>query len=93
MLKPLADRVVIRVKEEEEKSAGGILLSSNAQEKPQVGEIVAVGTGKTTKDGQKIALEVKVGDQVLFSKYGGDKVKVDGEELLITKESDILAIL
>lgn len=93
MLKPLADRVVLRVTKEEEKTVGGIVLTSNAQEKPRTAEIVAVGPGKTTKDGQVIAPEVKVGDTVIFAEYGGSKVKIDGEELLIAKESDLLAIV
>ncbi|MDR0297951.1 MAG: co-chaperone GroES [Streptococcaceae bacterium] len=93
MLKPLADRVILRVKEEEEQSAGGILLATSAQEKPQTAEVVAVGPGKTTKDGTLIALAVKPGDTVIFSKYGGDKVKFEGEEFLIARESDLLAIL
>ena len=93
MLKPLADRVVLRVKEEEEKTVGGIVLASNAQEKPRTAEVIAVGPGKTTDNGNVIAPSVKVGDVVIFSEYGGSKVKVDGEEYLIARESDLLAVL
>ncbi|MBB5888021.1 co-chaperone GroES [Lactovum miscens] len=93
MLKPLADRVVLRVKEEEEKTVGGIVLTSAAQEKPRTAEVVAVGAGKRNEEGNLIPLEVKVGDTVIFSEYGGSKVKVEGEEFLITHESDLLAIL
>lgn len=92
-LKPLADRVVLRVKEEEEKTVGGIVLASNAQEKPRTAEVVAVGPGTTTKEGQTITPTVKVGDVVIFAEYGGSKVKIDGEEFLITRESDLLAVL
>ncbi|MFV0556832.1 MAG: co-chaperone GroES [Lactovum sp.] len=93
MLKPLADRVVLRIKEEEEKTVGGIVLTSNAQEKPRTAEVVAVGPGRRSEDGQLIIPEVKVGDQVVFAEYGGSKVKIEGEEFLITHESDLLAIL
>ena len=93
MLKPLADRVVLRIKEEEEKSLGGIVLASAAQEKPQVAEVVAVGPGKTTPHGIVIAPTVQVGDAVLFEKFAGTNVKFEGEDFLIIKESDILAIV
>lgn len=93
MLKPLADRVVLRVKEEEEKTVGGIVLASSAQEKPRTAEVVAVGPGKRNEEGNLIPLEVKVGDVVVFAEYGGSKVKLDGEEYLITRESDLLAVL
>ncbi|MFC4651382.1 co-chaperone GroES [Lactococcus nasutitermitis] len=93
MLKPLADRVVLRIKEEKEKSIGGIVLASAAQEKPQTAEVIAVGAGRTTNHGTVIAPTVKVGDQVIFEKFGGTTVKIDGEEVLIVKESDILAIV
>lgn len=92
MLKPLADRVVIRLVEREEKTASGIVLPDTAKEKPQEGEIVAVGEGRY-EDGKRIALDVKVGDRVIYSKYAGTEVKVDNEELLILRESDILAIV
>lgn len=93
MLKPLADRVVLRVKEEEEKSIGGIVLASAAQDKPQTAVVVAVGPGKTTSEGTLIAPTVKVGDSVVFEKFAGSKIKVEGEELLIAHESDLLAIV
>lgn len=93
MLKPLADRVVLRIKEEEEKSLGGIVLASAAQEKPQVAEVVAVGPGKTTPHGTVIAPALQVGDAVLFEKFAGTNVKFEGEDFLIIKESDILAIV
>jgi chaperonin GroES len=93
MLKPLADRVVLRVKEEEEKTVGGIVLASAAQEKPRTAEVVAVGPGKRNDEGKLIPLDVKVGDVVVFAEYGGSKVKIDGEEYLITRESDLLAVL
>lgn len=93
MLKPLENRVLLRVKQEEEKSIGGIVLASAAQEKPQTAEVVAVGPGKTTNHGILIAPTVKVGDTVIFEKFAGRSIKVDGEELLIIKESDLLAIV
>ncbi len=92
MLKPLADRIVIKVLEEEEKTPGGIVLPDTAKEKPQVGEVIAVGPGRTLDNGQKVAPEVKKGDKVVFSRYGGTEVKIDGEEYLIMREGDILAI-
>lgn len=92
MLKPLGDRVVIKVIEEDEKTPGGIVLPDTAKEKPTVGEIIAVGTGRVLDNGQKVAPEVKKGDKVVFSRYGGTEVKIDGEEYLIMRESDILAI-
>jgi len=92
VLKPLGDRVVIKVIEEEEKTPGGIVLPDTAKEKPIVGEVVAVGPGRTLDNGQKVAPEVKKGDKVVFSRYGGTEVKIDGEEYLIMRESDILAV-
>lgn len=92
MLKPLGDRVVVRALEREEKTAGGILLPDTAKEKPQEGEIVAVGQGRY-EDGKRVALDVKVGDKVIFSKYAGTEIKVQDEEVLILRESDILAII
>ena len=91
-IRPLHDRVVIRRVEEETKTAGGILLPGSAAEKPSQGEIIAVGNGQITDNGVR-ALDVKVGDTVLFGTYAGTTVKVSGEELLIMKESDILAVL
>ncbi len=92
-IRPLHDRVVIRRVEEETKTAGGILLPGSAAEKPAQGEVLAVGNGQVTDSGDVRALDVKVGDKVLFGTYAGTTVKVDGEELLIMKESDILAVL
>jgi chaperonin GroES len=90
-LEPLDDRVVLRRLEAESKTAGGILLPDTAKEKPQRAEVVAVGPGKILDDGKRATLDVKVGDTVLFGKYSGTEVKVDGEELLIVRESDLLA--
>jgi chaperonin GroES len=92
-LKPLADRVIVRQSEAEEKTASGIVLPDTAKEKPQEGKVVAVGSGAINKDGVRIALEVKEGDRVLFSKYAGTEVKYEGKEYLIMKESDIHAVL
>ncbi len=91
-LKPLADRVVVKPIEQEEKTAGGIVLPDTAKERPQEGEVVAVGEGKLLDNGERVPPQVKVGDRVLFAKYGGTEVKVDGVEYLILRESDILAI-
>jgi chaperonin GroES len=92
-IKPLADRVMIKPSPAEEKSKGGIILPDTAKEKPVVGEIVAVGPGKVGDDGKKIAMEVKVGDKVLYGKYSGTEVTVEGEEYLIMREADIFAIV
>jgi len=92
-IKPLADRVVIKSLEEDEKTASGIFLPDTAKEKPQKGRVLAVGPGKVVESGVRQALEVKTGDTVIFAKYAGTEIKVDGEEVLILKESDILAIL
>ncbi|ALE02994.1 co-chaperone GroES [Bartonella ancashensis] len=91
--RPLHDRVVVRRVESENKTAGGIIIPDTAKEKPQEGEIVAVGNGALDDHGKRIPLEVKEGDRVLFGKWSGTEVKVDGEELLIMKESDIMGIL
>lgn len=91
-IRPLHDRIVVRRTEEEQKTAGGILLPGSAQEKPQQGEVLAVGNGQVTEQGVR-ALDVKVGDTVLFSQYAGQTVKVGGEELLIMKEADVLGVL
>ena len=93
MLKPLGDRVVIRVLEQEEKTASGIFLPDTAKEKPSQGEVVAVGPGKVQDDGKRVALDVKVGDKIIFSKYAGTEVKVEGTKYLIVSERDILAII
>jgi len=92
-LRPLNDRVVVRRIEEEEKTPGGIIIPDTAKEKPIQGEVLAVGTGKLMDDGNRRPLDVKVGARVVFSKYAGTEVKVEGEELLIMREDDILAII
>ena len=91
--RPLHDRVLVRRVEAEEKTAGGIIIPDSAKEKPAEGEIVAVGTGARSEDGKVTPLDVKVGDRVLFGKWSGTEVKVDGEDLLIMKESDILGVI
>ncbi len=92
-IKPLADRVVIKPSQAEERTKGGIILPDTAKEKPVVGQVVAVGPGKVTDDGKKIAPEVKVGDKVLYGKYSGTEVNVDGDDYLIMREADIFAIM
>ena len=92
-LKPLADRLVVEPLEQEEVTAGGIILPETAKEKPQQGKVLAAGSGRIGKDGAKIAMEVKEGDKVLYAKYAGTEFKVEGEELLIVSEKDILAIV
>jgi chaperonin GroES len=90
-LQPLADRVVVRPIEREEKTKSGIYLPDTAKEKPQEGEVLAVGPGRVSDDGKRIAPDVKVGDVVVYAKYGGTEIKLDDEELMILRESDILA--
>jgi chaperonin GroES len=90
---PLHDRVLVRRIEAEEKTAGGIIIPDTAKEKPQEGEVVAVGKGAKDEDGERIEMDVKVGDKILFGKWSGTEVKVGGEDLIIMKESDILGIL
>jgi len=92
-VKPLADRVIVKPLEAEQKTAGGIIIPDNAKEKPQKGEVVAVGPGKISDSGQKLAMEVKKGDKVLYGKYSGSEVTVDGIEYMIMRESDILAVI
>ncbi len=92
-LKPLADRVIVKPMEAAEKTKGGIILPDTAKEKPIEGTIVAVGPGKVTEDGKQVKLEVKDGDKVLYGKYSGTEVTVEGEEYLIMRESDIFAII
>lgn len=92
-IKPLADRVIVKPLEAEEKKQGGIIIPDTAKEKPMQGEVVAVGPGKISDSGQKVAMEVKKGDKVLYGKYSGTEVTVDGEDYLIMRESDIFAIL
>jgi chaperonin GroES len=91
-LKPLGDRLIVRAIEEEEKTASGLVLPDTAKEKPQKGKVLAVGDGKVNEDtGKRTPLDVKEGDEVLYSKYGGTEIKVDGEDLLVLRESDVLA--
>jgi chaperonin GroES len=92
-IKPLADRVVVKPSEEMETMKGGIIIPDTAKEKPMQGEIIEVGPGKTTEEGKRLALEVKKGDRILYGKYSGTEVTVDGKELLIMRESDIFAII
>jgi chaperonin GroES len=93
MLRPLGDRIVIELVESEEKTASGIVLPDSAKEKPQEGKVVAVGTGRVLESGERVALEVSVGDRIIFSKYAGTEVKYQGTEYLILRESDILAVV
>ena len=90
-LQPLADRLVVKPIEKEEVTKGGIVLPDIAKEKPQEGEVLAVGPGRLSEDGKRIAMEVKVGDIVVYAKYGGTEIKIEDEELIILRESDILA--
>ena len=92
-LKPLADRVIIKPSASEEKTKGGLFVPDTAKEKPVIGEVVAVGPGKVTEDGKKITPEVKVGDKVLYGKYSGTEVTMEGEEFLIMREADIFAVV
>ena len=92
-IKPIGDRVVIKAIAQEQKTKSGIVLPDTAKEKPQEGEVLAVGTGRTLENGEKSPMEVKAGDKVIFSKYAGTEIKVDGEEVLILNERDILAII
>ena len=91
--RPLHDRVVVRRVESEEKTAGGIIIPDTAKEKPQEGEIIAVGPGARDETGKLVPLDVKVGDRILFGKWSGTEVKIDGEDLLIMKESDVMGVI
>ena len=90
-LQPMADRVLVKPIEKEEMTKSGIYLPDTAKEKPQEGEVLAVGPGKMSEDGKRIAMDIKVGDTVIYAKYGGTEIKIDDEELIILRESDILA--
>jgi chaperonin GroES len=92
-LKPLGDRVLVKPAPKEEKTATGLYISSGAQEKPQRGEVIAVGAGKMDDNGNRIPVDVKVGDQVFYGKFGGNEVKVDGEDLLLLRADDIYAVI
>ena len=91
--RPLHDRVLVKRVKEEEKTKGGIIIPDTAQEKPQEGEVIGVGPGGRDEDGERIPMDVKVGDRILFGKWSGTEVKIDGEELLIMKESDIMGVI
>jgi chaperonin GroES len=92
-LRPLADHIVVKLVSTEEKTKGGLYLPDTAQEKPQEGEVVAVGSGRVLDNGQKLPLEVKVGDRIIFSKYSGSEITVDGEKFVIFSERDVLAVI
>ncbi|RJQ41138.1 MAG: co-chaperone GroES [Dehalococcoidia bacterium] len=91
-IKPLADRLVVKPMEREEKTKSGLILPDTAKEKPQEGEVIAVGPGKMSDEGTRIAMDVKVGDIVIYARYGGTEIKLDDEELIILRESDVLAV-
>jgi len=92
-IRPLHDRILVQRTEEEQKSKGGIIIPDTAKEKPQEGKVIAVGKGKISDDGKQIPLDVKVGDKILFSKYGGSDIKIEGEEYVIMREDDVLGII
>ena len=92
-IRPLHDRLIVKRLEEEEKTKGGIIIPDNAKEKPQQGEVIAVGSGKVLEDGKRQPLEIKKGDKVLFGKYSGTEIKIDGSEYLMMREEDILGVI
>ena len=92
-IRPLHDRLIVKRLEEEEKTKGGIIIPDSAKEKPVEGKVIAVGAGRVKKDGTKLPMEVKKGDRILFAKYGGTEVKIDGEDHLIMREEDVLGII
>ncbi len=92
-IRPLHDHIIVRRVKEEEKTKGGIIIPDTAKEKPQEGKVVAVGKGKILKDGKVVPLDVKKGDRILFSKYAGNEIKIDGEEHLIIREEDVLGVI
>ena len=92
-LRPLGDRVLVKPEKAEQKTASGLYISSGAQEKPQRGEVIAVGAGKLDDKGERIPVDIKVGDVVIYGKYGGNEVKIDGEEYLLMRDSDIYAVV
>lgn len=92
-VRPLHDRIIIKRSAEEERSKGGIIIPDNAKEKPHQGDVVAVGNGKVLEDGKKIPLEVKKGDRILFGKYSGSEIKIDGDEYLMIREDDVMGII
>jgi len=92
-IRPLHDRIIVERLEEETKTAGGLIIPDTAKEKPQQGKIVAVGKGKMTEDGKILALDVKVGDKILFGKYAGNEIKIEGKEFLMMREDDVLGVV
>lgn len=92
-LKPLGDRLVVKPLEQEEEKKGGIIIPDTAKEKPEKGEVLAIGPGKLLENGQRAALEVKTGDKIIFQKYGGHELKIDGQELMILREEDVMAVV
>ena len=92
-VRPLNDRIIVKRLEEEEKTKGGIIIPDSAKEKPVEGKVIAVGDGRINKDGKKIPMEIKKGDRILFAKYGGTEIKMEGEEYLMMKEDDVLAVI
>ena len=92
-LRPLGDRVLVKPEKAEQKTAAGLFISSGAQEKPQRGEVIAVGAGKLDDKGERIPMDVKVGDVVIYGKYGGNEVKIDGEDYLLMRDSDVYAVV
>ncbi len=92
-LKPLGDRLVVKPLEQEEEKKGGIIIPDTAKEKPEKGEVLAIGPGKLLENGQRAALEVKKGDKIIFQKYGGHELKMDGQELMILREEDVMAVV
>jgi len=92
-VKPLQDRIIVERIEDEAKTAGGLIIPDTAKEKPQQGKVVAVGSGKKTRDGKPVPLDVKVGDRVLFGKYAGTEIKIDGKDFMVMKEDDILGVI
>jgi chaperonin GroES len=92
-VRPLRDRIIVERVEEETKTAGGLIIPDTAKEKPQQGRVIAVGKGKVTEDGKVLGMDVKVGDRVLFGKYAGNEIKIDGKEYLMMREDDILGVI
>jgi chaperonin GroES len=92
-IRPLHDRIIVERVEEETKTAGGLIIPDTAKEKPQQGKVIAVGKGKTTEDGKQLGMDVKVGDRILFGKYAGTEIKIEGKEFLMMREEDVLGVI
>ncbi|HEY7745765.1 MAG TPA: co-chaperone GroES [Desulfuromonadales bacterium] len=92
-IRPLHDRIIVERVEEETKTAGGLIIPDTAKEKPQQGKVIAVGKGKTTEDGKQLGMDVKVGDRILFGKYAGTEIKIEGKEYLMMREDDVLGVI